>query len=210
MLDMVYICYILHTQTLSWKRLILLPILFLLYNMVSWCFFSLSLSLSLCCYEISTEEKYVMHSKKMGNKSQANFEIWPVEVCIILKKELLPIFEIFLCLSYCKTSSFHRNLIGEWVNPHIYICSNLISLIWINLLVRFFFFFLRGTVGQLVRALAFSARGPGIKICTEPKKYYVTTDWLRMLCAWARHFTLICLVHLSASRRYHSWENITI
>ena len=27
-----------------------------------------------------------------------------------------------------------------------------------------------------------------------------------MLCAWARHFTLICLVHLSASGRYRSWE----
>ena len=29
----------------------------------------------------------------------------------------------------------------------------------------------------------------------------VTTDWLRVLCAWPRHFTLICLVHLSVSGR---------
>ena len=55
-------------------------------------------------------------------------------------------------------------------------------------------------MAQLLRALTFSARGPRIEICTEPKKdHHITTDWLRVLCAWARHFTLICLIHLSAS-----------
>ena len=73
-------------------------------------------------------------------------------------------------------------------------------------------------MAQLVRALACCAEGPRIEICTEKKqtnkqtnkqnktkqnkkkKKHIKTDWLRVLCAWAMYFTLICLVDdLSAS-----------
>ena len=70
---------------------------------------------------------------------------------------------------------------------------------------------LRGTVALMVRALAFSARGPLDRHLHRAKKYHhVTTDWLCVLCALAKHFTLICLGHLRALGRYRSWENITI
>ena len=64
---------------------------------------------------------------------------------------------------------------------------------------------MRGTMAQLVRVLAYGAEGPRIEIWTEAKKYHVMTDWLHVLCATARHFTLICLVDLSVSW-YRSWE----
>ena len=38
--------------------------------------------------------------------------------------------------------------------------------------------------------------------------YHVTTYWLRVLCAWARHFTFICLVDLSAPVRF--WPDIML
>ena len=55
-------------------------------------------------------------------------------------------------------------------------------------------------------------RSPDRNLHRAKKKNHhcIMTDWLHVLCAWTRHFTLICLVHLSASGRYYSWENITI
>ena len=45
-------------------------------------------------------------------------------------------------------------------------------------------------MARLVRALTYGVEGPRMAIC-KSQKYHVMTDWLHVLCAWARPVTLI-------------------